>query len=101
MYKLTLTAEERKAIDWIGNRYGHGDDLYRILWLECICRRSDNGKVAGIEPDEWNDDCDIEFTIPEHAALGIKKIAEDDGWDWTCFDEKLASKFNTLCFQVI
>src|SRR5262245_37234458 len=31
MYTLSLTADERKAIDWIGNRYAHGYELRRVL----------------------------------------------------------------------
>jgi hypothetical protein len=79
-YRLTLTAAERSAIDWVGNRYRHGDELYRLLWAES--RQS---------PDDadWDDPRDIEFAIPESVAWTIGEII-DDGLD--CFAGDLCHK---------
>ena len=52
MYTLTLTRPERAAIDWIGDRYSHGHDLYLQL-----CR-ADWGDAEG-----WDDQEPITFTM--------------------------------------
>ncbi len=76
MYKLTLTKEERKAVDWIGGRYRHGHDL-RTLLLGCV-------SVV-----EWDDDGDATYEIPEYVAWDISEIV-GEGLD--CFGDELRSK---------
>jgi len=78
MYHLTLTRSERQAIDWVGYRYPHGDELYDIL-MECI-------------PDdiEWSDSGNVTFDIPEYKAWEIQEVLGDSQFE--CFSEELASK---------
>lgn len=87
MYQLTLTANERKAIDWIGNRYSHGNELYSILWGHCLQ-----------SPDDacWDFEGEITFTVPEVAAWTIADIAEESEYRWDCFSEELAAKMQAF-----
>jgi len=66
MYTLTLTADERRAFDWVGDRYNSGK--VASLLRDCIP-----------EDREWSDDGDITFTIPEHIAWEINELAEEEG----------------------
>ena len=89
MYKLTLMARERKAIDWVGNRYAHGDDLYNIL--------------ADYLPEdrEWGDEGDITFEVRESAAWHIGDIGEECNYLWDCFAPSLAGKLNEFCDSLV
>ena len=92
MYQLTLTADERRAIDWIGNRYDHGTKLYRLLWRECTTTPNDV---------DWDADCDITFTLPEFVAWEIARIGYECDHGWDCFAERLSNKLTDFCYQVI
>ena len=70
-YQLTLSKSERDAIDFVGHRYSHGNDLYDLLW---------GGEVTS-SPDEveWADDEKITFHIPEWVAWDMNTaIPQDD-----------------------
>jgi len=81
MYTLTLTHGERRAIDWIGNRYWNGNDLFGFLWCGC----------SQIEEHAWSDICDITFKVPEHIAWWIMENATNEGFP--CFSYELERKF--------
>lgn len=94
MYKLTLTKSERAAIDWVGYRYWHGSDFYRVLsrcewqpdkldWDDC----------------DWDGDYDITFVIPEKHALVIKEHLLSDSL--ACFAPELCEKLNKLVEEII
>lgn len=87
MYHLTLTLSERQAIDWVGYRYPHGDELYEIL-MDCI-------------PDdvEWRDLGDITFDIPEDIALEIEELLWESKFE--CFSEELASKLVRFMGEIV
>ncbi len=61
MYTLTLTADERRAFDWVGDRYNSG----KVADLLTDCLPEDR---------EWGDDGDITFHIPEHVAWEINEL---------------------------
>ena len=84
MYTLTLSAADRKAIDWIGNRYRHGNDLWNIL-TDC-----DTSPSWDSSDCLWEDSIDIEFFIPEHKSWEIVSIIEEDGL--ACFSSELVEK---------
>ncbi len=92
MYHLTLTHEERKAIDWVGYRYGHGDNLYSLLWAQSEQTPNDV---------DWDSPQDITFAIPEHVAWEIQEIAEECEYRWDCFADSLASKLTDFCGQIV
>lgn len=74
MYCLTLTAEDMQAINWIGDRYEHGDELYHFL--------------AGCEwePDniDWGEG-DITFLLPEYKVWELVDKYRD--CEFTCTPE--------------
>ncbi len=90
MYSLTLTKEERKAIDWVGDRYANGNGLYSALYL------SDTSPEI-----EWDSDQDITFALPEWSAWEIKCIAEEDNYSWPCFAPNLANKLTTFVEAIV
>jgi hypothetical protein len=92
MYRLTLTKEERKAIDWIGNRYPHGNDLYLLLWA----------KSEPIPDDmDWDAEGEMEFLIPEHIAWEIDAMGLGSCYKWDCFSDELVIKLNAFCGQLV
>lgn len=91
MYELMLTHSERMAINWVGNRYGHGTDLYRQLL---------KGYWYPLDAN-WDSDVDIRFEIPEYVAWRIRDIGEEDNFLWTCFSPEFAQKMNDFCDKII
>jgi hypothetical protein len=77
MKYLTLDASERQAIDWIGDRYSHGDDLFRAL-----CQTTMN--------DEWDGNCDVTFECDDVTFLPIKVAILGDHLE--CFSPKFHNK---------
>ncbi len=87
MYSLMLTAEERRAFDWVGDRYSAGK--VTGLLLDCIP-----------EDRAWSDDGDI-TPIPEHVEWEIRDLAEEEDFSWACFAPQLVSKVNDLCWSIV
>ena len=84
MYHLTLTHGERRAIDWVGRRYDHGDNLRDCLFSV-----------------DWDSPEDITFDIPEYVAWEINRIGAASEYRWDCFSEDLATKLTLFCDGVI
>jgi hypothetical protein len=88
MYQLVLTADERRAFDWVGDRYNAG-------------------QVASIlmdhlpEDSEWADESDIAFDVPESAAWEIQRLAEEEEFLWPCFGGDLRTKLNDFLGQIV
>lgn len=105
MYYLTLTKKDRDAIDWIGHRYSHGDDLRRVL-IPCyvgdlmednrFIRRMSYQFEDGSPWDSWED---LTFQVPEHLAWKIAELCREDGM--ACFSPKLLSKFNDFLNKIV
>lgn len=89
MYTLILTADERRAFDWVGDRYHAGAvaDLLR----DCIPEGQ----------PEWEDDGEITFLLPEHVSWRVRDLAEEEGNAWPCFAPDLACKLNDLCWGIV
>lgn len=66
MYQLTLNQSERKAIDWVGERYSTGNDLYKVLWA---CENT--------AEESWDEKNDITFFTPENKAWEIMDIINE------------------------
>jgi len=94
MYTLILTSEDRKAIDWIGNRYRHGNELFSVLWSEC------DQHATGSCSDclNWDSPQPIRFDIPENVAWHIVEIIYE-GLD--CFSDDLRSRLWEFTDKVI
>ena len=87
-YTLTLSLAERRAIDWIGDRYAHGNELYSLLWARCEQTPDDA---------DWDDPRPIDFTFTPKRAHDLTTIRDDDQGHWTCFAPEFAKKFDELC----
>ena len=92
MYHLTLTADERKALDWVGDRYAHGHDLYKLLWVHC--------EPEGNEED-WDSPNPINFEVSEDVAWQIAAIGEECEYRWDCFAPQLAEKLTAFCVSIV
>lgn len=91
MYTLTLTRGERSAIDWIGNRYHNGRDLFLAL---CDARWVPDDR-------DWDDPGDIIFHVPEHVAWNIAELGERNDNLWPCFAPDLVEKMQNFCVQIV
>jgi len=89
MYTLTLTADERKAFDWVGNRYATGDDWSKILG-ECMP-----------EDKAWCDDEEITFSIPEAKAWELNELADSEDSRFPCFSSELTSKLESFLARIV
>lgn len=89
MYTLTLTRDERKAIDWIGDRYWNGQELFVIL-MGCDA-----------SPDvDWDSPEDITFVIDEPTAwILADKIEGDEGVP--CFGPALTEKMYGFSLAIV
>ena len=87
MYKLILSKSERDAIDWIGYRYFHGDDLYKLLIEHAS--------------EDWDYFGDVLFTLPEHIAWQIRDGLEDEEYQFTCLSGNFANKLMSFCDQIV
>jgi hypothetical protein len=89
LYTLTLTADERRAFDWVGDRHAAGAvaDLLR----DCIPEGQ----------PEWEGDGEITFTLPEHVAWQVRDLAEQEGNACPCSAPDLAGKLNDLCWGIV
>lgn len=95
MYDLALTLDERRAIDFIGDRYGHGNDLfYALVDSEWYCENYDS-------LDPWGDKGVVVFRMPEHVGWQINEIGEECQYRWDCFSPEFAKKMTEFCKQII
>ena len=94
MYPLTLTKGERNAIDWIGCRYSHGDEL-------CDALRAIKWSHAKGDEHYWDDDGDMsfDFTGSEHIAWLIRDLIYRD--NLACFAPELQEKLFNWADKVI
>ena len=92
MYTLTLTQAERQAIDWVGHRYAHGNNLFDIL-MECDSPSN--------REDDWDSQWDITYEISEPLAWRIRDIAEEGNYLWDCFSPELAHKLTIFCIGIV
>lgn len=88
MYQLSLTHEERKAIDWVGHRNWNGHQLNLYL-SHC--------DYVG----EWDCDVEITFSIPEHIMWKIGRSWSLENCEIPYFSEELSSKFLHLFDSVV
>ena len=88
MYKLTLTTDERREIDFVGGRYPHGHDLFKLL-MSCDFE------------NDWDSEGDVTFTMPEHIAWAIGELAHEGEHQWALFSLETASKMEVFLMQVV
>jgi hypothetical protein len=88
-FLLILSPGERMAIDWVGDRYSHGNDLFRLLWAHSTQIPDDV---------DWDYKGDIRFYIPLDTAKRIHKllVREDGSIQLDCFNGELSHKIGVL-----
>lgn len=107
-YKLALTSDERKALDWIGDRYFHGSDLIALLhdedanWSYAFAGGDwlpDNGET--VCDVDWDSPMPITIDMAEHVAWQIKDGIEAEAYTLTCLGSDLKNKLLTFCDRII
>jgi hypothetical protein len=88
MYPLSLSIDERRAFDWVGDRYAAG----RIADLLSGCLSGD---------DAWDNPGELSFGVPESTAWEIRDLAEAEGFAWPCFAPELAAKLTEFCDRIV
>lgn len=96
MYQLTLSKDERRAIDWVGHRYGNGSSLRAILTRSGWTPEELDG-----EEITWDSACDLTFSVPEHLAWQIQELAEEDDFSWPCFAPALAHHLQDFVDSIV
>lgn len=84
---LTLTLGERQALDWVGNRYATGDDLYKHLWV--YCEQSD-------DEQDWDDPRPMTFLFNQDNLDETYRICGEEDFLYPCFAPALVQKFEDL-----
>jgi hypothetical protein len=74
MSTLVLPLSYRKAIDWIGNRYEHGFDFYKLL-------------TAGDWDHDWDDPGPVTITMTPEQTRAVVELIQRSPLD--CFSEDL------------
>lgn len=92
MYRLTLTAEERAAFDWVGDRYATGADWASLLCFECD--RDD-------AESEWDSDDTLTFLVPESVAWELKELADSEDGRFPCFGPELEAKLEEFLSRIV
>ena len=91
-YELVLTSADRQAIDWIGDRYSHGYDLFKLLW--------NVDTISTPDDVDWESNETIIFSLPKHIVQKILRNAEEEDVPWSCFSDELANKLNDLIERI-
>ena len=90
-YELTLTYGDRSAIDFIGDRYPHGVELWDLL-TEC-------GTDADDVFEDWEDTGGITFYVPEHIAWEIKNLIGPGPWE--LFSDAFCENLNNFLERIV
>lgn len=93
-YEITLTREERKAIDFIGYRYSNGNQLRDLL----IEGHEDPEEIT---PERWDSDEDITFNVSKINALDIRQNAADEEGSFPLFSDELVMKMFEFIEKII
>ncbi len=98
-YTLELTLTEREAIDWVGHRYAHGDQLRNLLDAALAYNPAYNED----DHDLWAQPEPLTFTVPEHVAWEIRELLCDrEGrFPGECFAPSLTQKIQAFCDAII
>lgn len=84
VFPLTLNKDDRAAIDWIGHRYSHGDELAEFL---CDCLPQGHS----YEDFNFSDiEGDVQFDIPESEMEEYERLITEDSM--ACFSDELKHK---------
>lgn len=103
-YKLTLTSDERSALNWIGDRYFHGYDLMALLsdadtnWSYSFA----GGEYCPTDSDiDWGSPMPITIDMAEHVAWEIKEGIESENYELACLGSDLKNKLINFCDKIV
>jgi len=98
-YQITLTADEQRAVDWVGHRDWNGDPLWQLLTGDGVLWTLNDVVVADVC---WGEET-YTFHLAEHVAWSIKDLYDenDDGLPIPYFAEDLADKFHALFGAIV
>lgn len=97
MYRLTLTRNERNAIDWIGQRHEHGFDFYQLICKAEWSIAYEN-EPTGLDFD-WSSEHDLTFTFDESTAWEVQDLLEDCHFE--CFSGELVTKLMNFVGAIV
>lgn len=87
-FKLVLSKSDRDAIDWVGHRYSHGNELSDLLMSgECAVDGDD------YENDPWHLPGEMTFEIPDNHMSEYERLITEDSM--ACFSGSLKHKLMT------
>ncbi len=96
-YKLTLTAEEQAAFDWVGGRYpSTGYDMSSLIWSTyCGPAEDEDGREI-----HWGM-MELTFNIPENVSWQMIELVEQEDGYWPCFGDDLADKMQAFIDRIV
>ena len=53
------------------------------------------------EDEEWSQEGDLTFHLPEHGAWHIREFCELEDMLFPCFSEELAAKMRIFCDEIV
>lgn len=99
MYVLTLSLGERKAFDWVGDRYPTGSD-WRELLVSAWNAGNPDSELSGDEL--WTEPGEMTFRVPESVAWELAEAAgEAADRSFPCFSRELAEKCHNFCDSIV
>jgi len=101
MYKLTLTLDERKAIEFLGRAYATGSEfMYKLI--PCIPEKEyfDDGFEWCAEV-AWYMEGDITFKIPENHAWSIQELFAEENNLFPMFCDSFKSKLMRFSDSIV
>lgn len=111
-YSITLTHSERRAIDWIGDRYWHGYQLWSLLTDgEATSIPSKPATTEQCDFDfeiesTWDYPGDVAYELTANQAYALKmsyleQLDSADRYYWECFSAELASKLHDFMDSLV
>ena len=92
MYQLKLAKDDRKAIDWIGHRYGHGTSLKNIL---------ESPEIECSPEADWDSDLEITYILPEFKAWELHEVVTQDNLDCINLGSNLAQELTRFVNSIV
>lgn len=103
-YILTLTHDERRAIDFVGHRYWNGDDLYQVLSLPStkFTLPTSVPMMDDLTVDDlWEQPCDITFEVEPAMVTMLREKWEEENGLCPLFSPELEGKIEVFFNRVI
>ena len=104
-YRLTLNKAERRAFDWIGDRYANGHDMIDALTPsgQTTIENPDGTPYQGeyVWPCELNSTDELTYCLTESQAWVVVELANKEDNLWPCFSSDLVKKMTEFCNRIV